>query len=90
MHVTNLKTRLTDPSFEPATREERMAQDGLTRYLARQQRLADRGTAAERDDYASLIRQSLLGVAERIAAAIEKDQTKVKPRAGWVHARVSY
>jgi hypothetical protein len=39
MLVKNLKTNLGDPSFEPAgeclpsTREERMALDGLDRYL---------------------------------------------------------
>jgi hypothetical protein len=67
MLVTNLKTNLSDPSFEPSTREERMAQEGRDRYLTRQEKLADRGTAADRDDYASVIRRSLLGVAERIA-----------------------
>jgi hypothetical protein len=60
MRVTNLKTSLADrsvgpvdPSFEPATtsssnaaREERMVVDGIDRYRARQDRLADRGTAA--------------------------------------------
>jgi hypothetical protein len=46
MHVTNLTTSLTDPSFEPETREERMVQGGLPRYHTRQQKLADRGTAA--------------------------------------------
>ena len=60
MHVTNLTTSLADrsvgpvdPSFEPATpssrnaaREERVVQEGLFRYHARQQKLADRGTAA--------------------------------------------
>jgi DNA-directed RNA polymerase len=78
MHVANLKTRLGDPSFEPvtATREERMAEDGVLRYRTKQDRLAARGTAADRDDYASLIRQSLLDVANRIEEAVERDATK--------------
>jgi DNA-directed RNA polymerase len=80
MLVTNLKTNLSDPSFEPSTREERMALGGRDRYRARQQRLADRGTAADRDDYASVIRRSLLGVAERISQELEDNAAKTKGR----------
>jgi DNA-directed RNA polymerase len=80
MLVANLKTNLSDPSFEPSNREERMAKEGRDRYLTRQEKLADRGTAADRDDYASLIRRSLLGVADRIAEELDKNAAKTKGR----------
>jgi hypothetical protein len=76
MLVTNLKTNLSDPSFEPSNREERMAKEGRDRYLTRQEKLADRGTAADRDDYASVIRRSLLGVADRIAQELEDNASQ--------------
>jgi DNA-directed RNA polymerase len=83
MHVANLKTSHDYPSSpEPmlsSSREEQMRQAGRERHLQRQQKLADRGTAADRDDYSSLIRRSLLGVADRIAAALEDNN---RPRTG--------
>jgi hypothetical protein len=55
----------------------------VARYRTRQQKLADRGTASDRDDYASVIRQSLLGVADRIAAALDAEEAKAKQAPGW-------
>lgn len=74
MLVKTLQTNLADPSFQPRDREERMALEGRDRYRRRQNKLALRGTAAERDDYASVIRRSLLGVADKISEAVEKDK----------------
>ena len=82
MIVTHLKTNLSDlPSSEPA-REERMAHQGVLRYQTRQQRLADRGTAADRDDYASVIRRSLLGVADRVTTLLDEDKSRQAKRGG--------
>src|SRR5579863_8967904 len=47
-------------------RETKMLQDGIDRFHDRQADLARAGSAAERDDYASMIRRSLLDVAEKI------------------------
>jgi DNA-directed RNA polymerase len=80
MHVA-YQTSLEDPSFEPTSREKTMLDNGIDRYRRRQQGLADRGTASDRDDYASLIRRSLLGVADRIAQALEQDN-KSRPQGG--------
>jgi DNA-directed RNA polymerase len=72
---------LTTTSSEPAEREERMVREGRA-LPRRQQKLADRGTASDRDDYASVIRQSLLGVADRIAAALDAEEAKLSKRRG--------
>jgi DNA-directed RNA polymerase len=81
MLAHNLSANLTaDPSFQPADREDQMVRAGIARHRARQDRLADRGTASDRDDYASVIRQSLLGVADRIAAALDKSPKRTGPK----------
>ncbi len=53
-------------------RESAMALAGINRYRERQTRLTDAGSASERDDYATIIRRSLLGVADRITDMIQK------------------
>lgn len=76
MLVTNLSTNLADPSFQPTDREEAMAKKGRDRYLERQDVLVTRGAAADRDDYASVIRRSLLDVANKIDEAVERDRAR--------------
>lgn len=85
MHVANVQTSLADEPSSlsrelESSREERMTRDGISRYRDRQTRLADRGTASDRDDYASLIRQSLLGVADKISSALERTKKSRGPR----------
>ncbi len=53
--------------------ESAMQVAGIRRYLSRQDKLAKQGAAAERDDYASLIRDNLLAIAERIDKALDDD-----------------
>lgn len=61
------------------TREQAMHQAGIDRYRDKQDRLTAAGTASERDDFATIIRRSLLGVAERVSKLIEENSTKGRP-----------
>lgn len=52
--------------------EDRMRRKGIERFQARQDRLAKAGSAAERCDFSTLIRRSLLDVASRVDAMVDE------------------
>jgi DNA-directed RNA polymerase len=59
--------------------EQKMFQAGIERYQKRLDRLTKAGAAGERDDYAQLVKRSLLGVAERLDHLVEVNETRKNP-----------